>query len=266
MKIYDAGESFALKIDITQVGIPTSATYRVVDQAGVILVPESPIEVYGDDDVVEIQITSDLTNVPDVERRKMLVAHLTVTGEDGERFVFSESVLIQDLSKLLIPSESFQTVNEASMVAMDIFNLPNWEASDRETRRKALIEATHRIKRMRFDLTKDVSGQDYIDHPSWLLTDNEGDYAGFDEMSEADFNALPTLFLHDLKVAQVVEADAVLGLETPESKRASGVMSDTVGETSQMFRAGRPLDLPVSKRAMRYLSRWLERQWRIRRG
>lgn len=266
MKTYDAGESFALKMDITQVDVPTSATYRVVDHAGVVLVPDTPIEVYGDDEHLEIVISSDLTEVAPGQRRKLLRVMLTVVGQDEELFKFSESVLIQALNKLLIPAESFQTVNEASMIAMDVFNLPNWEGSDRELRRKALIEAAHRIKRMRFDLTKDVSGQDYIDHPSWLLTDNEGDYAGFDGMSESDFNALPTTFLHDLKVAQVVEADAVLGLETPESKRASGVLSDTVGETSQMFRSGRPIDLPVSKRTLRYLSRWLLNRWSIGRG
>jgi len=266
MKTYDAGESFALKMDITQVDVPTSATYRVVDHAGVVLVPDTPIEVYGDDEHLEIVISSDLTQVAAGERRKLLRVMLTVVGQDDELFKFSESVLIQALNKLLIPAESFQTVDEASMIAMDVFNLPNWEVANRELRRKALIESAHRIKRISFNLTDSHVGQDYIEHPNWLLTDDSGAYAGFDAMTEVDFNALPTLFLHDLKIAQVVEADAVLGLETPESKRASGVLSDTVGETSQMFRSGRPIDLPVSKRTLRYLSRWMLNRWSIGRG
>lgn len=260
MKIVDAGDSFSLSIDISRVENPASATYEIADQTGVIRLPETVLKVYGDDESVDIPITSELTTLEETERRRVLTISLEVYGENGEFVKFSESLLIQDLSKIDIPRESFQTVSQANMLAMDVFKIDNWLASSDEDRRKALIEAAHRIKTLRFDITDEL-GQDYIDFEGF-----EGSFA-FEVMSRDTFEALPKPFIDDLLMAQIIEADEILGYgNTAESKRHSGILSDTVGETSQMFRSGKPVHTGVCMRAFRYLTRWTTRSWRLNRG
>ncbi|WP_339118970.1 hypothetical protein [Halomonas sp. BMC6] len=260
MKIVDAGESFSISIDISAVAHPTSATYEIADQTGVVRLSETELVVYGDDERLDIPITSELTTLDESERRRVLVVTLKVNGKDDQFIKFSESLLVQDLGKLDIPRESFQTVNQANMLAMDVYRIDNWLSSSDEDRRKALIEAAHRIKTLRFDIT-DSLGEDHVTF--------EGIQAGFafEVMSRETFDTLPKPFIDDLLIAQIIEADEILGYgATAESKRHSGVLSDTVGETSQMFRTGKPIHTGVCMRAFRYLTRWTTSRWSIGRG
>ncbi len=260
MKIFDAGESFSLTIDISRVANPVSATYEIADQTGVNLLPETSLTVYGDDESLEIPITSDLTTLDADTRRRVLVVTLQVRGSDDIFIKFSESILIQDLEKLDIPRESFQTVNQANMLAMDVFQIDNWLAASDEDRRKALIEAAHRIKTLRFDMT------DWLDDEHVTFEGVQGGFA-FEVMARETFDSLPKPFIHDLLMAQIIEADEILGYgATAESKRHSGILSDTVGETSQMFRSGKPVHTGICMRAFRYLTRWTSRSWSINRG
>jgi hypothetical protein len=72
---------------------------------------------------------------------------------------------------------------------------------------------------------------------------------------QTQFNALPEKFKRQLRLAQIVEANKVLGGEEDDSKRTSGIVEEKVGESSQKFRTtGVPLRLPVCKRALGYLS------------
>ena len=54
-------------------------------------------------------------------------------------------------------------------------------------------------------------------------------------------------------MAQVADAAATLTPDPVEEKRAKGLILDTIGETKQMFRSGRPVNSPVCKKAMDYL-------------
>lgn len=260
MQTYDAGETLVLTIDISQVESPASATYRVVDQAGVTVVVDEPLTLT-EGTTIDVALDSSITALTDGQRRKLLTVHVDVVTADSVKTRFTEAVIVQDQTALLIPSESFQTVDEAVLVGMDIIQLDNWESADRESRRKALIEAAHRIKQLRFSVFEEIN-DDWVNWDS-LFGDT---ISVFDEMSAEAFMSLPPLFLQDLKRAQVVEADAALGLDSPENKRASGILSDTVGETSQMFRTGKPVDMVISKRSLRYLTRWLKSKWSIVRG
>ena len=261
MKVYDAGESFALKVNIEEVGIPQEGTYRIVDHAGVVVVPESGLEVFGDDTHAEIDISHTITTLAEGERRKMLTVELVVFGQDQERFKFSESVLIQKSSQLEVPTDSFMTVNEAVLVSMDIFGMDDWSAADSDDRRRALIEATHRLKQLRYKLFT----EEPFDHVEFEAIADIIPY-GFEGMTKEQFDDLPPRFLRDVKLALVVEANEVLGGESAQEKRKSGVLSDTVGETSQMFRTGRPMDTIISNRAMSHVKRWVDTAWRVRRG
>ncbi|BBI61678.1 hypothetical protein [Vreelandella sulfidaeris] len=260
MQTYDAGQSFSLTLDLSLVTSPTSATYGITDQAGVILVTDTTLPVTPTDTSVSIPIDATLTNLEAGARRKMLVITLVVTNDEVLREKIVERVVVQDLSTLTIPGESFQSVNEAALRSMDIPQVSNWESASYEERHKALIEAAYRIKKIRFDLDRDVEAS----FPEFDL--EEGEHL-FDDMTQADFALLPAKFIDDLTAAQILEADDILGYgSSAASKRQEGILSDSVGETSQMFRTGKPVTTEVCSRAYRQLNRWMSARWSICRG
>lgn len=260
MQTYDAGQSFSLTHNLTLVESPTGASYGITDQAGVILKPDTALPVAVEDTSVTIPIEADLTQLDAGTRRKMLVITLVVNDADGVTEKFVEQVVIQDLTTLAIPGESFQTVNEAVLRSMDIPQVSNWESADYSERHKALIEAAYRIKKMRFDLDREFDA-------SFPEFDLEAGEHLFEDMTKADFDRLPVKFLNDLFTAQILEADDILSYgNSAASKRKDGILSDTVGETSQMFRTGKPIATEVCTRAYQQLNRWMSAGWSVCRG
>jgi hypothetical protein len=85
-------------------------------------------------------------------------------------------------------------------------------------------------------------------------------------LTAAEIEALPALFLQALRMAQIAESDSILGGDPVGELRREGLMSKTVGESSQMYRPGKPLVMPVSDRAMRYLAGYVRRSLVVGRG
>jgi hypothetical protein len=78
------------------------------------------------------------------------------------------------------------------------------------------------------------------------------------------FVALPVRFKRALMLAQVAEADTLLsGGSSFEELRREGLMSMTVGESKQFFQSGKPLNLPVSRRAIGYLKPYVSYTLRV---
>jgi hypothetical protein len=85
-----------------------------------------------------------------------------------------------------------------------------------------------------------------------------GDYAtlvqdDWREMTEEYFESFPLHFITALRRAQIAEANEVLSLGDPSDKRKVGIMSETIGESSMMFRVGKPLELGLSHAALSIL-------------
>ena len=76
-------------------------------------------------------------------------------------------------------------------------------------------------------------------------------------LAATQYAQLPERFKLALRKAQVTEADNILGDDVLGAKREAGIILDSVGQTKQMFRNTKPLDMPVSKRALRFLSYFL---------
>ena len=268
MIIRDAGDAITLSLSTADFGTVSEANYRIINASGATVQESQTAALDADQQLATVEIAHSLTALPDDMDRMLLVIRLEAHGSLGS-FVDEQLVMIRQRKSLVIPAESFQTVNDAILRSMDIIDIDNWHAADADARRLALIEAGARLKRIRYLVFGDRS---YVPmnritiYPD--LTDDDDDFGAhlFEYMDRDQFLALPRSFLRDLYRAQIIEADMILGPETAEQKRLSGIMSDTVGETSQMFRTGRPIELPVCKRAFREISRWLDNVWRIGRG
>lgn len=163
----------------------------------------------------------------------------------GGNVVLRKVVYALEPSDVLITGlNSFQTYSEAELVALSIPSLPGWEGADEQARIAALIEARLRINRLQF---RDVSrGQNHLGGE--LLV---GDLS---LLAPRDFKNLSARLRAALCKAQVAEADTLLGGDPESERRRSGLVHETVGESAQTWRASKPLELPVSRKALSYLS------------
>jgi hypothetical protein len=85
-------------------------------------------------------------------------------------------------------------------------------------------------------------------------------------LTPAQLAKLYVPMLDGLKKAQLVEADEILNGDPSIKARQRGLISETVGESSQFYRQGMPLDLPIAPAAMKYLQRWVRFGARIARS
>lgn len=138
---------------------------------------------------------------------------------------------VQSNAPLQLGLNSFQGYEQACLNSTFITSLTGWSAASEQERVTALQEAFSKISRIGF----------YI-----------GDIT---ELTPEDYASLPSDFLKALRLAQVSEADALLGGEG--AAKNDGIILDVVGESRQAFRDSKPLDLLVSKRTMRYLSKFI---------
>lgn len=76
------------------------------------------------------------------------------------------------------------------------------------------------------------------------------------------FNDKLKLFM----MAQIIQADDLLGGNPIEDQRQSGVLSKTIGESSHFFRTAKPVDYPICQRAMKLIKGYVTFRVRIGRA
>lgn len=226
------------------------------------------------------QIAAIPSNIPygqidQFNTREARTVELFVTDALGNTMIIARSYALEPSDVLIVGLNSFQTLSQADLMALEIPNTLGWSEASVKDKIAALIEARVRICQLRFTLIgSNVNfGQDnlnYVPEGAWPTP-----YAGAGMfmfngnlalMTPANFVRLPPRFKTALSKAQVAEADAILGGDPVDKRRQEGLILESIGEVKQMFRSGKPLDLPVSKRALRYLSPFVSFSKRIGRG
>ena len=229
---------------------PTSISYRVEDEDGVEIVADTAHTFDPDDTEMSIVIAG-ADNTLDIEDwTKMRVVIITLVA-DGHDYEHVQRYIVRQGSRLAECLNSLLTYNSVLMRAFDITQTPGWDIADEDTRQTALIEAYENIGKIKFN-------------GDAFYGDSEGFYIG--GLADTEINNLSEAFVEALKRAQILEADYLLGSETVEDKRRGGLMSETVGESSNMFRPGKPIVLPVSNRAMKALAGYILLGRRVGRG
>lgn len=236
-----------------------SAEYRVVDALGVEKVPATVIAGFVPGSV-EATVTVDAVQNVITAPRDSRMIELTLTLADGNKVVLTK-IYILEQSNVLVPGENtFQTLPSAYVAAAELAGIDNWTAASDQERTRALTQAWHNICQLSFRLVGGELDQGNIDY-SFSGTDPViGDLK---HLSPAQFNALPARFKKALVLAQVAEADGILGGGSFEDLRREGLMAMTVGESKQMFQSGRPLQLPVSRRTIGYLKPYVSYTLRV---
>jgi hypothetical protein len=152
---------------------------------------------------------------------------------------------------LVVLTNSFQSYADAMLLSREMSGLAAWSAASDIDRSKALIDAFERLIRVGYRVPRPDSD---------LQSRFDANYATeisprhWDIVTLPEFEALPARFLRALKKAQVAEAEVILGGDLISGRRRAGLLSETVGESSMMFRPGKPLQLGVSEQALVYLT------------
>lgn len=252
----------------------TSVDYRVVDSSGVEKVARSALSGFVAHSANAVVTVPALANTmaamadPNAygsvaNPRESRVIELFVVDASGNTIVLSEAYIIQPTEVLIAGVNSFQSLAQANLTGMEIANTPGWDAASEEEKITALIDAKNRISQLNFSLLNsnsnlDQSNINYIPESRYIATSNVFIFNGnLNLLTQRQFEVLPAKFKKVLQLAQVAEADALLGGDTVSDIRRSGLLATTVGESKQMFRAGKPVEMPVCRRALAFLGYYI---------
>lgn len=283
MKTYLAGTTVKLKIhfrdeDENDLDVE-SAVYRIVDDKGIELLPQTTFELPTVEDSEEInlyqteddekfytltvdaslnQVTPvDLESLTaetmqDVRLSEVRIVEFELTLKDGNVYPLDVAYAVVPKEQLIVGYNSFQTQREAYLTALTTPNVVSWETASKEERISSMIEAHRRI-----------CGYYYNDSIYRGIDRLETSYEYGNDisfMTAKDFAKLSPDFIKALKHAQIAESNTVIGgVSQSEELRRQGMISQTIGETQEIWRSSKPIDfsVSVSRDALRYLSKYI---------
>ena len=255
--------------------IPISVTYRILNESGIELVAQTATSFAVNDSSVTV-VTSTIINALTAGSLKgFRVIELKLTFDTGNVTYLNNSYLLEVENSLVQMTNSYQTLNEAKLLLLDMPDMPAWEVATDRKRMAAMTEAFLRIGKLNYNIygllipsreNTVVSNRINIDFGGTESVSYFRTRPTLNALTQIEFAALPSLFSIAVKKAQLSEADIILGGDPISKKREEGLMSDSVGESSVMFRQGKPLLLAVGRRTLDYLSGWVYFSPRLGRG
>lgn len=258
MHKYPAGTAVTVAFPLTDLNndpiTPTGLSVRVLDETDTqIIAPYAPPNTDGD---MEIEITVPAASNQVASGLQARTVELTITSANGT-YVKREVYLLEAQLVFTVPTTSFQTYIQSVILADALPNLMEWERAADEDRQRALLEAYRRLTRFGYRIRKrDDLEQNVID--DYLDIDEVISPRQWPQMTLSRWTALPERYRSAVMRAQVVEANEILRGVRPDDKRRMGILSESIGESSMMFRVGKPLDLGISQAALRELTGYLD--------
>lgn len=261
MHAYLAGNTVALTIPLLDeqgaVVEATAVDYEVIDHLGTVLVARGALSGFtapADEVIVTVSGANNALLSGEVRGGRTVRLYCTAAG--GTVYLTS-SYVIEAAEVLVEGDNSFQSLSRAELTAFGLANLPGWVSATRAQKVSAMLEAHRTICQLRYRYVFD-NWQDRVEKTFGV--------ADMSLLSPAEFVALPEEFRDALRLAQVVQAEDVLNGNPNATLREEGIMSQTVGESSQMFRPGKPVTLPICREAYKYLAKYVVTSVRVGRA
>lgn len=249
MDKYLFGATYALPTSSETVPVATALQYRFVCVSDA-LDPDAV------NDWIEVDLTTESPDVPlqpegftelgTVQSAWKIVYELTdgtitSTGSTDPFVIQLEEVLVKGLN-------SFQNIYKARVTADEVHDVEHFKMADDSEQISAMITAYEALGAM-------------------VYADNNGDHYGVGDYDEAELDSeLDPAFLRALQRAQVLEANELLDINSIHRKRLDGLMSETIGESSMMFRPGNISNFELSRRSQFALRNYLVIRARIGRA
>lgn len=183
---------------------------------------------------------------------------------DNSTVEFRDYFLIVSPHPLAIMQNSFVTYPEALALRTEFSSLPGWDGQERTQQTAALAQAYRHLCRMSFKVPGYNGTIDNQKKAYWgtgsdvgIFWDRGGRRVRAGTLTLEEFDGLPEVFRRSLQRAQMAEADALLGGDPIMDKRKSGIISETVGESSAFFQSRPHLNLPISRQAYEEVKRFV---------
>jgi len=237
---------------------PASASYRVLDENGTVLIDTTPVPYLSPNgDPLGILVGAGENGLPAGAVRALRTVEVLAVTDAGTRLLTANYVI--EATEPLVPgTNSFQTINKAELVALDIPNLNGWNNATRDERVAAMIQARLNIGQMSYRYRWSENWQNFI-YPEF------GIYSII-QFTQGQYLSLPIDFRQTCERAQIIEADDLLGADPVLAKRAQGIVSETVGDSTTMFSPVRPARQLLCARAMHELARYIVKRIRLSRS
>jgi hypothetical protein len=206
-----------------------------------------------------VQVTGSFTAVANPDGVITLPASLGTDPRQGWRltyvfttntattFTYTDEFMIEAMDTLVKGFNSFMSYMEAMLTAEDMFDISHFKLANKEDQIAALASAYGVLCTM-------------------VYADRNGDHYNIAEYDATKLDELEPAFMLALRKAMIVEANEMLDNNSIYYKRQDGIMSETIGESSMMFRPGNILNFAVTKRSMTLLNNYVVIRARLYRG
>jgi hypothetical protein len=252
----------------------SAISYRVVNQDEVEVLALTPLTSFSagsSEATITVLAVKNVLATGSIRELRNIELYLT---EDENQITIRYPYVIEASQVLVVGENSFQTYAQALLTGMEISDIPAWNAASEQDRLTALMDARHHIVQLHFTLLTGYFDQSNIAYfgdmqfeTPYISKNNVAFLGGnLDLLKPAQYAALPEKMRQKLRLAQVAEADAILGSDPIKDQRESGLISSTIGEVSQRYREGKPMQLPVCSKALSYLSYYISFTRRVGRG
>lgn len=248
MQKYLAGSTLELPLVSDEVPLGSGVDLTItIERKTPVDVPRETVDIQtialtGSEEVHVITLPTDYVGI-----RSIWEISWAVKDVDDVASVQKMKVMIQSEETLVKGVDSFMSYDEAILMLED---MPGVAAI--KSQPKSEVEAT--LKNAYRLLSQ------------YTYQDNTGTHYDLTKYDAAQLDALEPGFLQALCYAQLVEANEYADPNSVYWKRMNGIMSETIGESSMMFRAGAVNNIGVSRRAMMFLRNYLVLSARIERG
>ena len=254
-----------------------SVSYALFDANDVIIInPTSVAGFVANSAQVTITIAGTNNALPtgqNIDSRKVT---LTATTAAGEIVNLDQIYTIRGSSHLDFMVNSYQTLQNAEMLALITPNVDVYAAASIKDKVMALSEAYNRLGMLTFSVNYFTQNSvEYVTETNTLTSNSfpgqffRPRYVVINHINDmtADYvSKLPKNFFNALCQAQLIEANIILGGDSLTDDRRQGMVSKKVGESATTWRAGKPLDLPVSRQALKALTGYIHYGSKLGRG
>lgn len=263
MNVYivnDAGRPVSFDVAFTDEAgasvTPDSVYWRVVDATGTVRQAWTNVPLSGGETSVTVTVPATVNVLdPDVlsDVRKVEIELRFAAGGAVPK---THHYGLRRRDFLVVPSSSFQTYEEALATALNLMDIDGWNEADEDMRMVALLRSYQVLTKLGFYIHDEIDRQRVIVRPGdrHIVPDD------WDDMELSEFQAFPERFRSALKRAQILDANARIEGDAYSSQRDGGLLSESIGESSIMFRSVPPVKSTISDAAMSELSRWVTRK------
>jgi hypothetical protein len=242
--------------------LPQSATFRVIGPGDLVISDWSTVDPTGFT-VGSIRVTipgvSNTLVAPNVVEARIIELNV-VAGSvfSGFERITADYVIERDAPSLTLMTNSFQLYTDSLALVHSLGSeLENWGAASVDDRISSMSVAFNFLSRLNYEIYYDHDDVYFKQKASWGLPYMQS-VGRLYAYSPDQFLLLDPDFIMSIRKAQIVEADVRLGGDTSEAIRSSGVLSEKTGPSETVYRAGKPLDLMVSRKALKYLSGYIK--------